>query len=106
LFGVRRRYHHQLWVSDHPSSLLSRPISLTSSFISSTDKEIKLVLEKRGYTFRTDTDTEAVAVLAKYVYDSQPIKRLNFTELIKAVIKELVRWLLWLPSLRITVNGR
>jgi hypothetical protein len=61
----------------------------------SSDKEIKLVLEKRGYTFHTDTDTEAVGVLCKYIYDSQPNKRLNFTDLIKAVIKELVRgtWL-------------
>lgn len=50
------------------------------------------MLEKRGYVFRTDTDTEAVAVLCKYVYDSQPHKRLNFTELIKTVVKELVRW--------------
>ena len=45
---------------------------------------------KRGYHFNTDTDTEAVAVLCKYVWDSQPTKRLNFTELIKTVIKELV----------------
>ncbi|GHJ87211.1 hypothetical protein NliqN6_3613 [Naganishia liquefaciens] len=52
-------------------------------------KEIKFVLEKRGYVFQTDTDTEAVAMLCKYVYDSQPNKRLNFTDLTKAVIKEL-----------------
>ncbi len=55
------------------------------------DKELKTVLTKRGYKFYTDTDTEAVAVLCKYVWDSQPTKRLNFTELIKTVIKELVR---------------
>ena len=48
------------------------------------------MLLKRGYQFHTDTDTEAVAVLCKYVWDSQPHKRLNFTELIKTVIKELV----------------
>ncbi|RSH91127.1 glutamine--fructose-6-phosphate transaminase (isomerizing) [Saitozyma podzolica] len=52
-------------------------------------KELKLVLLKRGYAFHTETDTEAVAVLCKYVYDSQPHKRLSFTELIKTVIKEL-----------------
>ncbi|KAL7416483.1 glutamine-fructose-6-phosphate transaminase [Mrakia frigida] len=52
-------------------------------------KELKLVLEKRGYHFETETDTEAVAVLCKYVWDSQPTKRLTFTTLIKAVIKEL-----------------
>lgn len=30
-------------------------------------------------------------MLCKYVWDSQPHKRLNFTELIKTVVKELVR---------------
>lgn len=29
-------------------------------------------------------------MLCKYVWDSQPHKRLNFTELIKTVVKELV----------------
>lgn len=74
----------------HPhTSELKNEFSLVHNGIITNYKEIKLVLEKRGYSFRTDTDTEAVAVLAKYVYDSQPIKRLNFTELVKAVIKEL-----------------
>lgn len=50
-----------------------------------------MVLEKRGYHFSTETDTETVAVLCKYIWDSQPTKRLTFTTLIKAVIKELVR---------------
>lgn len=48
-----------------------------------------MVLEKRGYTFESETDTEAVAVLCKYIWDSQPTKRLTFNTLIKAVIKEL-----------------
>ncbi|KAJ9113154.1 hypothetical protein QFC20_002046 [Naganishia adeliensis] len=63
--------------------------SLVHNGIITNYKEIKFVLEKRGYVFKTDTDTEAVAMLCKYVYDSQPNKRLNFTDLIKAVIKEL-----------------
>ncbi|WWC88692.1 glutamine-fructose-6-phosphate transaminase (isomerizing) [Kwoniella dendrophila CBS 6074] len=63
--------------------------SLVHNGIITNYKELKLVLLKRGYTFHTDTDTEAVAVLCKYVWDSQPHKRLNFTELIKTVIKEL-----------------
>jgi glucosamine--fructose-6-phosphate aminotransferase (isomerizing) len=52
-------------------------------------KELRLVLEKRGYAFHTDTDTECVAILCKYVYDSQPNKRVNFTSLVKTVLKEL-----------------
>ena len=55
-----------------------------------TDKELKYVLVKRGYHFHTDTDIEVVAVLCKYVWDSQPHKRMNFTGLIKTVVKELV----------------
>ncbi|TFK46829.1 isomerising glucosamine-fructose-6-phosphate aminotransferase [Heliocybe sulcata] len=51
--------------------------------------ELRLVLQKRGYKFETDTDTEAVAILTKYVYDSQPEKRMSFTELVRTVLKEL-----------------
>ncbi|ORX85474.1 isomerising glucosamine-fructose-6-phosphate aminotransferase [Anaeromyces robustus] len=53
-------------------------------------KEIKTVLEKKGYQFESDTDTECIAKLTKYIYDSQKAnKQLNFTNLIKAVVKEL-----------------
>ncbi|EJU02167.1 L-glutamine D-fructose 6-phosphate amidotansferase [Dacryopinax primogenitus] len=51
--------------------------------------ELRQVLQKRGYVFESETDTEAVAVLCKYIWDSQPSQRLTFTTLVKAVIKEL-----------------
>ncbi|KAG6335122.1 hypothetical protein ID866_3962 [Astraeus odoratus] len=50
---------------------------------------LRQVLQKRGYKFESETDTEAVAILVKYVYDSQPDKRITFTSLIKTVLKEL-----------------
>lgn len=55
-------------------------------------KELRLVLEKFGFVFESDTDTEAVAKLAKYVYDTQKKAgaSMNFTQLVKAVCKELV----------------
>jgi len=53
-------------------------------------KEIKTVLEKKGYQFESDTDTECIAKLTKYIYDSQKAnKQINFTNLVKAVVKEL-----------------
>jgi len=53
-------------------------------------KELKTVLEKKGYPFESETDTEAIAKLAKYLWDSQKGgKTLTFTNLVKAVIKEL-----------------
>lgn len=52
-------------------------------------RELKLVLAKRGYTFETDTDTEAVAKLIQYLYDSVQGGKPDFTSLVKSVIKEL-----------------
>lgn len=72
------------------SPTVSDARKLTRRPADKTDKELKFVLVKRGYHFHTETDTEVVAVLCKYVWDSQPHKRLSFTELIKAVVKELV----------------
>lgn len=53
-------------------------------------RELKLVLAKRGFTFETDTDTEAVAVLLKYLYDSAQGRKPDFTSLVKSAVKELV----------------
>ncbi|KAJ3120597.1 glutamine--fructose-6-phosphate transaminase (isomerizing) [Nowakowskiella sp. JEL0407] len=54
-------------------------------------KELRTVLEKKGYVFESDTDTECIAKLAKYLYDSSKGsgKPITFTSLIKAVVKEL-----------------
>ena len=55
-------------------------------------KELRTVLEKFGYVFESDTDTEAVAKLAKYIYDTQKKAigaPMTFTGLVKAVCKEL-----------------
>lgn len=51
--------------------------------------ELRLVLQKRGYKFESETDTEAVAILMKYIYDTQPSQQANFTDLVKTVLKEL-----------------
>ncbi|KAF9231483.1 nucleophile aminohydrolase, partial [Melanogaster broomeanus] len=49
--------------------------------------EIKQVLQNHGYyKFESDTDTETIAILAKY---SQPDKCITFTTLIKTILKEL-----------------
>ncbi|XJO73997.1 hypothetical protein BDV3_004884 [Batrachochytrium dendrobatidis] len=52
-------------------------------------KELRTVLEKKGYVFESDTDTECIAKLAKYLFDSQKGAKLSMTSLIKAVVKEL-----------------
>jgi glucosamine--fructose-6-phosphate aminotransferase (isomerizing) len=48
---------------------------------------LKVLLEAKGYKFETETDTEAIAKLAKYIYSEH--SDLSFPSLVKAVIKEL-----------------
>lgn len=50
-------------------------------------KELKVLLQSKGFVFETETDTECIAKLAKYLYDQHP--SIQFTVLAKAVIKEL-----------------
>jgi glucosamine--fructose-6-phosphate aminotransferase (isomerizing) len=50
-------------------------------------KELRVLLESKGYKFETDTDTEVIPKLAMYLYDEHP--KIGFTDLAKAVIKEL-----------------
>jgi glucosamine--fructose-6-phosphate aminotransferase (isomerizing) len=50
-------------------------------------KELKTLLSAKGFKFETETDTECIAKLTKYIYDQHP--SIGFTDLAKAVIQEL-----------------
>ena len=50
-------------------------------------KELRTLLESKGFKFETETDTEVIPKLAKYLFDKDPT--IGFTDLAKAVIKEL-----------------
>ncbi|ORX62069.1 isomerising glucosamine-fructose-6-phosphate aminotransferase [Hesseltinella vesiculosa] len=78
-------------INSHPHrSGEDNEFTLVHNGIITNYKEIKLLLTKKGYTFESDTDTECVAKLTKYIYDSQKdTPGFNLTSLVKAVAKEL-----------------
>ena len=52
-------------------------------------KEVKVFLQKKGYQFESDTDTEIIAKLVHHLYQQNP--NCSFRELVEQVIQQLVR---------------
>lgn len=51
-------------------------------------KEVKAFLERKGYIFESETDTEAIVKLVHHIYTQHP--NLLFRELIEQAIQQLV----------------
>lgn len=52
-------------------------------------KDIKTFLMSKGKKFESDTDTEVIAVLIKYLYDNREDDGVTFRELVENVIQQL-----------------
>ncbi|KAI5808446.1 glucosamine--fructose-6-phosphate aminotransferase [Pyronema omphalodes] len=70
----------------HRSDPTSR-FSVVHNGIITNYKELKALLESKGDVFESETDTECIAKLTKYIYDQNP--NVDFTTLAKTVIAEL-----------------
>ncbi|KAF4016469.1 hypothetical protein G4228_008482 [Cervus hanglu yarkandensis] len=52
-------------------------------------KDLKKFLESKGYDFESETDTETIAKLVKYMYDNRESQDISFTTLVERVIQQL-----------------
>lgn len=54
--------------------------------------------ESKGYEFESETDTETIAKLVKYMYDNRESDDISFTTLVERVIQQLVNAFLILKN--------
>lgn len=79
-------------VNCHPqTSDVNREFSVVHNGIITNYRELKTLLQQKGFVFESDTDTECIAKLFKHIYDTN-IKNgyeLDFNELMKQVLLEI-----------------
>ncbi|XP_070316607.1 glutamine--fructose-6-phosphate aminotransferase [isomerizing] 2 isoform X1 [Odocoileus virginianus] len=52
-------------------------------------KDLRKFLESKGYEFESETDTETIAKLIKYVFDNRETEDVTFSALVERVIQQL-----------------
>ncbi|CAG2060171.1 unnamed protein product, partial [Timema podura] len=75
-------------INSHPQrSDVDHSFVVVHNGIVTNYKDVKVFLQKKGYSFESDTDTEIIAKLIHHLYNKHPTY--SFRELVEQVIQQL-----------------
>uniref|UniRef100_A0A8C4WAW4 glutamine--fructose-6-phosphate transaminase (isomerizing) n=1 Tax=Gopherus evgoodei TaxID=1825980 RepID=A0A8C4WAW4_9SAUR len=88
-FDVHLGIAHTRWATHGEPNKNNEFIVIHNGIITNY-KDLRKFLESKGYDFESETDTETIAKLVKYMYDNRESDDISFTTLVERVIQQLV----------------